>query len=401
MRVVHLNHYGAKYGGASIAMFRIIEAQRKAGIDSVVVCRTLSQEKYVYKYETSAFHRGEEFFSKVAMKLLFGHCYSTGLLRNGMINFVNSLDPDIVHLNWLQLNTVGIRELERITAPIVWFLHDLWPMSGVEPYPADEWYKNGAPKGSWINRKAWEVKRDVVSRLEGRLFVVCPSEWAKRQAEESVIFRNTPCECIKYPVSEVLVNACKDYNTERKPHTDKFTILFGATTGIESPIKGWDRLMAAIDRLTDNERAAIRIRVFGCDMPPQKIHGVDVDFLGTLTTEQLVPLYRDADLFALPSRQETWGQVKTEALCCGTPVIAFDQAACAEGIRHQENGWIASAGDIDAFTEGIRWFLRLWEKQTSLFVHNEAVDYTPDAIGMQWRHFYQRILHKSRKPFAI
>ena len=142
MRVVHLNYYGAKYGGASIAMFRIIEAQRKVGIDSVVVCRTLSQEKSVCKYEPSIFRRGEEFFSKVAMKLLFGHCYSTGLLVNGMADFVNSLHPDIVQLHWVQLNTVGIRELERITAPIVWFTHDLWPMSGVEPYPADEWYKN-------------------------------------------------------------------------------------------------------------------------------------------------------------------------------------------------------------------------------------------------------------------
>ena len=116
------------------------------------------------------FHRGVEFLAKVAMKLLFGHCYSTGLLVNGMADFVNSLHPDIVQLHWLQLNTVGIRELEKIHAPIVWFTHDLWPMSGVEPYPADEWYKNGAPKGSWINRKAWEEKRwDECAAIGSRL----------------------------------------------------------------------------------------------------------------------------------------------------------------------------------------------------------------------------------------
>lgn len=395
MRVVHLNHYGAKYGGASIAMFRIIEAQRKAGIDSVVVCRTLSQEKHVCKYEPSVFRRGEEFFSKVAMKLLFGHCYSTGLLVNGMANFVNSLHPDIVQLHWLQLNTVGIRELEKIHAPIVWFTHDLWPMSGVEPYPADEWYKNGAPKGSWINRRAWEVKRDVVSRLEGRLFVVSPSEWARTQTQQSVIFKDTPCTCIHYPVNEILVKACDSFNGEPKSRNDRFTILFGATTGIAALIKGWDRLMSAVDMLADEERSAIRIRVFGCDMPSQKIHGVDVEFLGKLSLEELIPQYRAADLFAFPSRQETWGQTKTEALCCGTPVIAFDQTACAEGIRHQENGWIAPANDIEAYAEGIRWFLQRWKDRKALIVQNEVTDYTPIIIGEQWKCFYQKILSKA------
>ena len=394
MRVIHVNHYGAKYGGASIAMFRMIEAQRKAGIDAVVACRTLIQEESVYKHDPKMFHCGVEFLSKVAMKLLFGHCYSTGLLVNGMADFVNSLHPDIVQLHWLQLNTIGMRELEKIYAPIVWFTHDLWPMSGVEPYPADEWYKNGSPKGTWINRKAWEVKRDVVSRLKGRLFVVSPSVWARTQARQSVIFKDTLCMCIHYPANDVLVKACDSFNGEPKSLNDRFTILFGATTGISAPIKGWDRLMSAVDMLADDERSVMRIRVFGCDMPSQKMHGVDVEFLGKLPLEELIPQYRAADLFAFPSRQETWGQTKTEALCCGTPVIAFDQTACAEGIRHQENGWVAPANDIEAYAEGLRWFLQRWKDRKPLIVRDEVTDYTPIIIGEQWECFYQKILSK-------
>jgi glycosyltransferase involved in cell wall biosynthesis len=147
--------------------------------------------------------------------------------------------------------------------------------------------------------------------------------------------------------------------------------------------------------LADEERSAIRIRVFGCDMPSQKIHGVNVEFLGKLSLEELIPQYRAADLFAFPSRQETWGQTKTEALCCGTPVIAFDQTACAEGIRHQENGWIAPANDIEAYAEGIRWFLQRWKDRKALIVQDEVTDYTPIIIGEQWKCFYQKILSKA------
>ena len=392
IKVVHVNYDGAKHGGASIAMFRIIEAQRLVGINSLVACRSQPEESSTYLFTPNMLSRGVEFFSKVMMKVKYGHCYSTGLINNGMADFVNSLQPDIVQLNWLQSNTIGIRELLKIKSPIVWFTHDLWPMSGVEPYPKCEWYKNGPPSGSWLNRRVWENKRDIVGMLKGRLYIVGPSEWARTQAKESIVFRETPCECIHYPVGEVLVKACRAFSGKPKPYNAKFTILFGATTGISAPIKGWDRLMASIDNLTDKERSVIRINVFGCEMPPQKMHGVDVEFFGKLSIEDLIPLYRSADLFALPSRQETWGQTKTESLCCGTPVIAFDQTACANGIRHRENGWIAAANDISGYTEGIRWFLLQWRKKSHLNIVDEIEKYRPETIATQWENLYKKII---------
>ena len=394
MRVVHVNYDGTRNGGASIAMFRMIEAQRLVGIDSVVACRCQPEEESTYQHVPSLFCRGVEFLSKVAMKLWYRHCYTTGLLNNGMADFVNSLNPDIVQLNRLHGNTIGMRELTKIKCPIVWFTHDLWPMSGVEPYPQDEWYKKGPPHDAWVNRKAWEVKRDVVNRLKGRLFVVSPSEWARAEAQESVIFKDTPCTCIHYPVNEVLVKACDNFKGMPEKRNDRFTILFGSVTGISVPIKGWDRLMSAIDRLTGEDRSAIRIRVFGCDMPSQKLHGVDVEFLGKLSLEELVPQYRAADLFAFPSRQETWGQTKTEALCCGTPVIAFDQTACADGLRHRENGWIAAADDIGGFAKGIAWFIRCWRDKMPLDIKGEASHYRPENIALQWKNFYRQILRE-------
>lgn len=393
MRVVHINFNGSKVGGASIAMFRIIEAQRQMGIDSVVACRCQPFEEGTYQYDPSVYRRIPEFASKVAMKLMYGRCYSTGLIDIGMADYVNSLRPDVVQLNWIQGNTIGVGELQRIRCPIVWFLHDLWPLLGVEAYPENEWFKKGAPDDFWFNKRSWTAKRKIVKRLAGRICVVAPSEWAREQARESVIFKDVPCRCIHYPVNRAIVNACDRFSCEEKPRNAKFTILFGATTGISAPVKGWDRLMSAIDMLTDAERANMQVKVFGCERDSERMHGVDVEFLGKLQMEQLIPVYRAADLFAFPSRQETWGQTKTESLCCGTPVIAFDQTACANGIRHMENGWVAAENDVRGYAEGIKWFFDVWRNKRSVGVRNEMSAYNPEMIGNEWKSLYQGLLN--------
>jgi len=50
---------------------------------------------------------------------------------------------------------------------------------------------------------------------------------------------------------------------------------------------------------------------------------VDVDTPGRLSREQVEARLRNTDVLAMPSLYEEWGYVATEALLCGTPVVAF------------------------------------------------------------------------------
>jgi glycosyltransferase involved in cell wall biosynthesis len=50
----------------------------------------------------------------------------------------------------------------------------------------------------------------------------------------------------------------------------------------------------------------------------------DVKFIGWIEDEWLAPLYRNARLFCLPSREETFGRCVIEAMACGTPCVVND-----------------------------------------------------------------------------
>jgi glycosyltransferase involved in cell wall biosynthesis len=83
----------------------------------------------------------------------------------------------------------------------------------------------------------------------------------------------------------------------------------------------------------------------------------DALFCGVQRGEALAAHYASGDLFLFPSLSETFGNVVLEALASGLAVVAFDQAAAAQHIRHGHNGALAIPGDEQAFIEAARWLL--------------------------------------------
>ncbi|WP_371922529.1 glycosyltransferase family 4 protein [Pseudomonas sp. H3(2019)] len=80
-------------------------------------------------------------------------------------------------------------------------------------------------------------------------------------------------------------------------------------------------------------------------------------FCGSQRGEALACHYASGDLFLFPSLTETFGNVVLEALASGLGVVAYDQAAAAQHIRHGYNGVLAMPGDEEAFCDAARWLL--------------------------------------------
>ncbi|NMZ29322.1 glycosyltransferase family 1 protein [Pseudomonas protegens] len=80
-------------------------------------------------------------------------------------------------------------------------------------------------------------------------------------------------------------------------------------------------------------------------------------FCGNQRGEALAAHYACGDLFLFPSLTETFGNVVLEALASGLAVVAYDQAAAAQHIRHGYNGVLAMPGDESAFCDAASWLL--------------------------------------------
>lgn len=88
----------------------------------------------------------------------------------------------------------------------------------------------------------------------------------------------------------------------------------------------------------------------------------DAVFCGTQRGEALARHYASGDLFVFPSLTETFGNVVLEAMASGLGVVAYDQAAASQHIRHGYNGVLAMPGDENAFCDAAVWLLE--ERET-------------------------------------
>ena len=82
---------------------------------------------------------------------------------------------------------------------------------------------------------------------------------------------------------------------------------------------------------------------------PLEIRRPDTVFAGQQTGDALAAHYASADLFLFPSLTETFGNVTTEAMASGLPVVAFARAAAAELIHDGINGRLVPTHDRAGF----------------------------------------------------
>lgn len=86
----------------------------------------------------------------------------------------------------------------------------------------------------------------------------------------------------------------------------------------------------------------------------QKHQLKDVRFAGFRNQEELPSFYALADIFVLPSINETWGLVVNEAMNAGCAIITTDQVgSAADLVRSGENGLVIKACDVSALTNAL------------------------------------------------
>jgi len=111
--------------------------------------------------------------------------------------------------------------------------------------------------------------------------------------------------------------------------------------------------------------------------------------------EQVVPLLSVADLFLLPSEQESFGLAALEAMACGVPVIASDTGGLPEVVVDGECGFLCTPGDVEAMASRALRLLRdpeLLERFREAAVQRVRAHFCAKRVVPQYEALYQGVV---------
>lgn len=399
-------------GGAAKAAYRLHSSLIDAGINSQMLVRSkLGQDDLVIGPSNNI----QKNMAKLRLVLdrfplrFYPHRSNTlfsplWLPFSKMVDQINRLKPDIVHLHWIGFGMMRIEDIARIEAPIVWSLHDMWPFTGGCHYDeACEGYKGrcghckvlGSQQQNDLSRSVFRRKEKSYAQIKS-LTVIGLSRWLADCANKSTLFHRRKIVNLPNPIDTTFYKPCD--KTEARAlwnlPSDKKLVLFGAVEATNDPRKGFKELRDALQQLAADD---VELVVFGGTKPKEsRQFGFKTHYLGHLHDEiSLITLYSAADVMVVPSLQENLSNAIMESLSCGTPVVAFQIGGNGDMIEHQTNGYLAKAFDTVDLAKGVEWVLRNPQYQHLCTNARNTITKAFDSkiVAEQYISLYNDILH--------
>lgn len=360
-------------GGAGIGSVRRVEALRAIGVDvglnavfvppnananrlqrangrEIVWGEFLDSRAFLTRRNMNSFAASELFTS------------TTSVIRMAdMLPVINR--ADVVHFHWMG----GILDYANLDLlrdkPIAWTLADMAAFTGGCHYSegCDGFTRDCSEcpligEEANLPREIHAAKREAYAHLRN-LHVICPSQWLADKARSSTLFGGVPVHVIPNPVPlwdlwpENKIVARIRLGLE----PDKKYIMFGAEN-LASARKGGALLVEALNKYAaSHDVDDVRILTFGNSQFDLPVRQHPLGFIDS--ADRLRAAYSAADLFAFPSREDNSPLTVSEAMACGTPVVAFPVGNVPDLVNHQTNGYLAPYLDTDAFAEGLAWAL--------------------------------------------
>ena len=108
-----------------------------------------------------------------------------------------------------------------------------------------------------------------------------------------------------------------------------------------------------------------------------------VKWVGRLDYAQLGVFFRGADVFVLPTLEDTWGVVVLEAMVVGKPILCSQWAGASEMVVEGENGYIFDPYKPEAVAEIMRRFIENPQLITSMSHKSQQLmaQHTPEAAA--------------------
>ena len=336
---------------------------------------------------------------------------------------IHDNEIDIIHLHWIHDHLISIEEIGSVACPIVWTLHDQWPICGAEHYAefVEECQQEGTfthlPRYSCgysersklyheprrdLNRITWLRKK---KSWDKKMFLVCPSQWMAKCVRSSALMADWPLAVIPNPIDLKRwrpIDPQLARNLLGLP-ANKHLLCFGAISGLNDPRKGNDLLLKSLFYLKDIAiNDSIEVVIFGqsehssCPSIPFPVH-----FMGQLNDDITLALtYSSCDLMMVPSRQDNLPSTATEAHACGIPVVAYSVGGIPDIVDNNITGLLVEPGNYIKFAEAVLELVLDNSKRTEMGKaarRRASLLWDQELIADQYAKLYQML---SRQPIT-
>lgn len=367
MKVLHINT--ALGGGAGIAALRHCEAMRAAGIDSKLLTLDSFDREGCLSYSLTQKQKENNkrklfFLHKLTRLIVKRVAWHWATFDFDLSQIKEVQEADVVYIHWVNdfLSYKAIDYLLKTKKRVVWYMHDMWPITGGCHYSFDcrGYEKNCShcPQMKALKFLASNQLKRKVKEWSGyeNFYLSAPSHWLCDCIKKSTLFRGNKVFCCPNVINTTIFKP-QDKNEVRKKFglpLNKKLILFSAM-GVKNPYKGTEYLVEALSNIHDeNSEFVVLGRATNDDFPiiiRNRVHAIGF----VSGQEEMANLYSSADLLIITSMADNFPNVVIEAMACGVPAVGFATGGIKDQIKHLWNGYIVEPRDVAGLVKGINW----------------------------------------------
>ncbi len=363
MKVAQIN--GSNFGSTGKIMLGIADVSRENGIETYTFSSSRKAHKNVGEKHVF-FDRYIDYKIHMGMGIIFG--YETDFsyfATKRLIKKLKEIKPDIIHLHiihgWYLNHKLLFKYLKEKDVKVIWTLHDCWSFTGRCPHfvlTGCEKWKTGCRKCVYDkkmypesyffdkSKRQYKKKKEMFTCIKN-MTLVTPSRWLSGLVKESYMKEYS----VKVINNGINLKLFKPYESDfkKKYGIENKKVVLGVSMNWGRR-KGFDVMLQLAERL-DDSYAMVLVGALpaGEQSLPQNIIHID----RTSNQKELAEIYSLADVFANPTREDTFPTVNIEALACGTPVVTFKTGGSPE-IIDKTCGSVVPCDDIDALEKEIR-----------------------------------------------
>ena len=379
MRVLIVNT-SEKTGGAAVAAGRLVEALTGNGIKAMMMVMK-KQDDSLHVVEHGGGLAGKWHFLWERVVIWAANLFSRqNLFKVSIANTGTDItetrefrEADIIHLHWVQQGFLSLRSIRKILRsgkPVVWTMHDMWPLTAICHHAGTcQRYEEAChhcpllrlPRQNDLSARVFRRKQQLLAGSQVRFVAV--SQWLADKARRSAVIRGCEVSVIPNVISLSRFTLIDRLDARSALQVkERYVIVFGAAR-IDDDIKGFPYLVKALQLLLDSHRLQdgdLRLLLFGGIKRQEVLQTIPVPYIymGYIGDDrQLSEVYSAANAVVSSSLYETFGQTLIEAQACGCLPVAFGGSGQQDIISHRQNGYLAERLSVESLADGIEWAL--------------------------------------------